>query len=101
MENYLKVPNFAKKKYETYMRIKTYNQNGILLSDKEIKCNVPKYVREFDNSHPLVNISSEDHRIFNSKLDSLEKVMLIEKYRQILRYDFSLYSSSVYTISFL
>ena len=95
MENYLKVPNFAKKKYETYMRIKTYNQNGILLSDKEIKCNVPKYVREFDNSHPLVNISSEDHRIFNSKLDSLEKVMLIEKYRQILRYDFSLYFSSM------
>ena len=77
------------------MRIKTYNPNGILISDKEIKCNVPKYVREFDNSRSLVKISSEDHRLLNSKLVSLEKEMLIEKYRQILRYDFSLYFSSM------
>ena len=79
------------------MRIKTYNQNRMLISDLEIKCNVPKYVREFDNSRPLVNISSDDHRLLNSKSESIEKVLLIERYRQILQYDYSLYLVSNYS----
>lgn len=76
------------------MRIKTYNQNNVLISDKEIKCDVPKYVREFDNNRPLVRVSNEEHKLLNSKTESIEKLILIEKFRQILQYDYSLYLHS-------
>ena len=76
------------------MRIKTYNQNKELISEKEINCNVPKYIQEFDDSHPLVTISNKDYKLLNSKFESAEKTLLIEKFRYILRYDYSTYLDS-------
>lgn len=76
------------------MRIKTYDQNNVLISDNEIKCDVPKYVREFNNNRPLVRINSMEHKLLNSKSESIDKLFLIEKFRQILQYDYSLYLHS-------
>lgn len=76
------------------MRIKTYNQNKELISEKEINCNVPKYIQEFDDSHPLVQISNREHQLLNSKTESIGKLLLIKKYRRILQYDYSLYLDS-------
>lgn len=66
----------------------------MLISNKEIKYDVPKYVREFDNNRPLVRVSNEEHKLLNSKTESIEKLILIEKFRQILQYDYSLYLHS-------
>lgn len=76
------------------MRIRIYDQSNVLISNKEIKCDVPKYVREFDNNRPLVRVSNEEHKLLNSKTESIEKLILIEKFRQILQYDYSLYLHS-------
>lgn len=76
------------------MRIKTFDQNGKLISEKEVKCRIPRYVQEFDDSHPLVRMSSKEHKLLNSKSESIEKLLLIERYRQILRFDYSLYLDS-------
>lgn len=76
------------------MRIKTYNQNDELISEEEFKIRVPKYIQEFDDSYPLVHISSKEHKLLNSKSESIEKQMLLERLRQILRFDYSLFLDS-------
>lgn len=102
--NHLNFPNFATNQIYNGMRIKTFDQNGRLISEKEVKCRIPKCVQEFDDSHPLVHIGSKEHKLLNSKSESIEKLLLIEKYRQILRYDYSLFldsSDGCYILSIL
>lgn len=76
------------------MRIRTYNQNNEIISEKEVKCRIPRYVQEFDDSHPLVHISNKEYKLLNSKSESIEKLLLIERYRQILQFDYSLFLNS-------
>lgn len=76
------------------MRIRTYNQENGMISEKEVKCRIPRYVQEFDDSHPLVHISNREYKLLNSKSESIEKLLLIERYRQILQFDYSLFLDS-------
>ena len=82
------------------MRINKYNHDNSLVSSKEIKVNLPNYILEFDDSHPIVNISENEYHLLKSKprvrggMFFSERDFLIEKLRFFIKYDYSLYLKS-------
>lgn len=84
----------------TNMRINKYNYDNSLVSSKEIKVNLPNYILEFDDSHPIVNVSENEYHLLKSKPkvkegnSFSERDFLIEKLRFFIKYDYSLYLKS-------
>ena len=76
------------------MKIQTYDSNGMIISSNEVEGKVPEYIKVFDDSMFVFNISESDYKLIKSKLLKSERNYLIEKYKWLIKYDFELYCNS-------
>lgn len=71
----------------------TYDtQNRSICED--IKIDVPNHIKSFDEGKKLIHISKEEYNILSSKKDNPYKRYILEKYRDLLQYDYTLYLHS-------
>ena len=74
------------------MKIITYNPNGSIKEVRRRHFQVPEYITSFDPQCSFLNIKEEDICIVSSKDDSIEKDLLLNKYRFLIKYDYNNYS---------
>ena len=73
------------------MKITTYNPDGSIKEVHQHHFQIPKYITSFDSQHSFLNIDEEDIRLVLSKGNSIEKDLILNKYRFLIKHDYDNY----------
>lgn len=73
------------------MKITTFNPDGSIKDVSEYKFPIPYYIKKYEPGLFFINISKEDAEAVFYKSDDIEKDLLIDQYRFLIKYDFNNY----------
>ena len=83
-------PKFAPRNQNvTDMKITTFNPDGSIKEVREHHFQIPKYITSFDPNHSFFDITDEDVAVVSYKGVDIEKDLLLNQYRFLIKFDYN------------
>ncbi len=83
-------PKFAPRNQNvTDMKITTFNPDGSIKEVREHHFQIPKYITSFDPNHSFFDITDEDVTVVSYKGVDIEKDLLLNQYRFLIKFDYN------------
>ena len=83
-------PKFATRNQNvTDMKITTFNPDGSIKEVREHHFQIPKYITSFDPNHSFFDITDEDVAVVSYKGVDIEKDLLLNQYRFLIKFDYN------------
>ena len=71
------------------MKITTFNPDGTIKDVSEYHFQIPEYITSFNPNRSFLGVSEEDVAVVSCKRRSIDKKLLIDKFRFLIKYDFN------------